>query len=176
MDRLKASRRKECCTSILSWVRPYLAIGPKPDPTIWEAFEEAGILSVVDLNDHLDVRLEADRHGLMYTGFKVPVPTTLEDFLEFFPTVHEQIEEDRSAGRKVYLHCTAGVYRTPTFAMAHLIGSRKSVEQAESLVRQAYKLTWTGGDPRLTSADVEILQQALRVWKGRALESGHQNR
>ena len=173
---MKASRRKECCTSNLSWVRPYLAIGPKPDPSIWDAFEEAGIQSVVDLNDHLDVRLEANRHGLMYTGFKVPVPTTLEDFLEFFPTVHEQIEEERNAGRKIYLHCTAGVYRTPTFAMAHLIGKGESVEHAEVLVRQAHKLTWTGGDPRLTRADVEILQEALRVWKGRAYESGLQKR
>ena len=150
--------------SVLSWVQPYLAIGPKPDPGIWVAFEEAGIQSVVDLNDDVDVRLEADRHWLTYTGFKVPVPTTLEDFLRFFPIVHERIEEERGAGRKVYLHCTAGVYRTPTFAMAHLIGMGKSVEYAENLVRQAHKPSWTGGDPRLTSADVEVLQQALHLW------------
>ena len=145
-----------------------MAIGPKPDPSIWAAFEEAGIQSVVDLNDDLDVRRETDLHGLIYTGFKVPVPTTLEDFLEFFPTVHERIEEERSAGRKIYLHCTAGVYRTPTFAMAHLIGRGASVEDAESLVRQAHKPTWMGGDPRLTIADVETLQQALHLWNRRA--------
>ena len=143
-----------------------MAIGPKPDPTIWAALEEAGIQSVVDLNDHLDVRREADRHGLMYAGFKIPVPTMLEDFLKFFPTVHERIEDERKSGRKIYLHCTAGVYRTPTFAMAHLIGRGESVEGAEVLVRQAHKPTWTGGDPRLTSADVEILQQALQLWNG----------
>ena len=127
------------------------------------------------MNDDLDVRLEADRHGLIYRGFKVPVPTKLEDFLEFFPTVHQQIEEERSAGRKIYLHCTAGVYRAPTFAMAHLIGRGESVERAESLVRQAHKPTWTGGDPRLSSADEEICQQALRLWDRRGRDSGHQN-
>ena len=145
-----------------------MAIGPKPDPSIWGAFEKAGIQTVVDLNDDLDVRLESDRHGLIYIGFKVPVPTTLEDFLEFFPIVHERIEEQRRVGRKIYLHCTAGVYRTPTFAMAHLVGRGESVEEAESRVRQAHSPTWTGGDPRLTSADVEILQQALRLWNRQA--------
>ena len=118
-----------------------MAVGPKPDPSIWAALEAADIQSVVDLNDHLEVRLEADRHGLTYAGFKVPVPTRLEDFLRFFPTVHDRIEEERSAERKIYLHCTADVYRTPTFAMAPLIGRGESVEEAESLVRQAHKLT-----------------------------------
>ena len=104
------------------------------------------------------------------------MPTTLEDFLEFFPVVHYRIEEEWNAGRKIYLHCTAGVYRTPTFAMAHLIGRGESVEQAESLVRQAHKPTWTAGDPRLTSADVEILQQALRLCNGRVRGSRQLNR
>ena len=141
-----------------------MAIGPKPDPSLWAAFEEAGIRSVVDLNDHLDVKLEADRRGLIYRGFKVPVPTSLEDFLSFFPMVHERIEKERRKGRTIYLHCTAGVYRTPTFAMAHLISRGKSPEDAESLVKLAHKATWREGDPRLTDADVEVLQRALHLW------------
>ena len=152
-----------------------MAIGPKPDPGIWAAFEEAGIQSIVDLNDDLDERREADHYGVIYTGFKVPVPTRLGDFLEFFPTVHERIEEERNAGRKIYLHCTAGVYRTPTFAMAHLIGGGESIGDAEVLVRQAHKAAWTGCDPRLTSADLEILQQALHLWNRQAHESERQN-
>ena len=164
------------CTSTLSWVQAYLAIGPKPDPSSWAVFEKEGVRSVVDLNGDLDVRLEADRRGLLYAGFKVPVPTRLEDFLEFFPTVHEQIEEERVAGRKIYLHCTAGVYRTPTFAMAHLIGRGESIEDAVSLVRQVHKPTWTEGDPALTAADVESAQRALHLWNRRARASGHQSR
>lgn len=164
---MKTSEPNASHTSDLSWIRPYLAIGAKPDPTTWTALEKAGIESIVDLNDHLDVRLEADRHGLTYTGIKVPAPTTLEDFLTFFPTVNSRIEEERDSGRKIYLHCTAGVYRTPTFAMAHLIAGGKSTKEAESVVRQAHTLTWTAGDPRLTSADEEILRQALQLWSQR---------
>jgi protein-tyrosine phosphatase len=142
----------------LSWVSPYLAIGPKPEWAAWAAFEKAGISLVIDLNDDALEKHQAKHLGMQYKGLKVPDPTELRDFQNAFPVVHQWIENERTTGGKVYLHCTAGVYRSPTFAMAHLMKRGQSAKEAEKVVKKAHKLTWTSGD-------TETLQRALHLWR-----------
>src|SRR6266567_1071279 len=157
-----------------SWVRPYLAIGPKPDPTAWAALEEAGVSLVIDLNADPSERRQAEGLGLRYRGLRVPDPTEVEDFQTSFPTIHQWIEDERAAGGKVYLHCTAGVYRSPTSAMAHLMSRGESGKEAERIVKNAHKPTWTSGD-------VGTLRRALHLWETRQhlrlrrLEDRHSN-
>ena len=116
----------------LSWVQPYLAIGPRPDWPAWAALEQAGVSLIIDLNDDPVERRRAQSVGLEYRGLKVPDPTGLEDFLACFPRVHEWIERERTRGGRVYLHCTAGVYRSPTFAIGHLMARGEPGEKARS--------------------------------------------
>ncbi len=78
----------------LSWVQPYLAIGPRPDWSAWAALEQAGVSLIIDLNDDPVERRRAQSIDLEYRGLKVPDPTDLEDFLAAFPRVHEWIEHE----------------------------------------------------------------------------------
>ncbi len=141
----------------LSWVQPYLAIGPRPDWPAWAALEQAGVSLIIDLNDDPVERRRARSVGLEYRGLKVPDPTGLEDFLAAFPRVHEWIERERTRGGRVYLHCTAGVYRSPTFAIGHLMARGEPGEKARNLVKEAHRPTWTSGD-------TETLERALQLW------------
>ena len=142
----------------LSWVTPYLAIGPRPDRTDWAVLEQAGVSLVIDLNDDLNERHQAQHLGLRYRGLRVPDPTEQEDFQTAFPRIHQWIEQERVAGGKVYLHCTAGLYRSPTFAMAHLMCRGERSREAENIVKRVHEPTWTSGD-------VETLQRALHLWE-----------
>ena len=149
----------------LSWIKPYLAIGPRPDSPAWALLEQAGISLIIDLNDDPAERHQAQRLGLQYRGLKVPDPTKLEDFLAAFPKVDEWIEKERRFGGKVYLHCTAGVYRSPTFAMGHLIARGEPGDKARNVVKDAHRPTWTSGN-------TETLQQALHLWEKQLRVSG----
>ncbi len=55
------------------------------------------------------------------------------------------IDEDVSAGRKVFLHCTAGRGRSPTCAAAYLIHGGMSLSEARRFVGEKREV-WTGRD------------------------------
>ena len=100
----------------------------------------------------------AVRFGLDYRGLKVPDPTGVEEFLAGFPSVREWINAERVSGGRVYLHCTAGVYRSPTFAMAYLMAIGEPQDRAVQIVRAAHPLSWSSGDE-------DTLHRALRLWE-----------
>ena len=103
-------------------------------------------------------RIEAQNRGFQYRGLSVPDPAEVEDLLAAFPVIDRWIEEACSAGRKVFLHCRAGAYRSPTVAMAHMMSRGMTRDEAEATVKRAHGLTWTTGD-------VETLQRALYRWE-----------
>ena len=146
----------------LSWIQPYLAIGPRPTiqsawPT-WIVLQKEGLRLIIDLNDDPTEKRQADRFGLGYKGVKVPDPTEPEDFLVTFPPITQWIEDERKADGRVYLHCTAGMSRSPTCAMAYLMTTGKTREEARNLVRNVHGPAWTSGD-------IETLERALALWE-----------
>ena len=141
---------------VLSWVTSYLAIGPRPDSAAWAILEQSEISLVIDLNNDPFEKRTAQHLGLQYRGLKVPDPMELKDFETAFPQIHQWIEQERAASGKVYLHCTAGAYRSPTFAMAHLMSIGETRKEAENTVKKAHKPTWTSGD-------IETLRRALHL-------------
>lgn len=96
--------------------------------------------------------------GIKYQGLKIPDPTEVDDFLSAFPVICKMIDNERKAGGKVYLHCTAGMSRSPTCAMAYLISTGQAREEARKLVQDAHEPAWTGGD-------VETLERAIHLWQ-----------
>lgn len=88
----------------------------------------------------------------------MPDPAEVKDLLTAFPLIDDWINEARTAGRKVFLHCTAGADRSPTVGMAHLISRGMNFAEAEATVKKAHHLSWTTGD-------VDTLRTALRQWE-----------
>ena len=142
----------------LSWVRPYLAVGPRPDSAVWDLLVREKVSLVLDLNDDVSEGRMAVRFGLDYRGLKVPDPTGVEEFLAGFPSVGGWISAERVSGGRVYLHCTAGVYRSPTFAMAYLMMIGEPRDRAVQIVKAAHRLSWSSGDE-------DTLHRALRLWE-----------
>ncbi len=42
---------EEVLLAELSWVRPYLAVGPRPDDAVWDLLVREKVSLIVDLND-----------------------------------------------------------------------------------------------------------------------------
>jgi len=149
---------EEVLLAELSWVRPYLAVGPRPDDAVWDLLVREKVSLVIDLNDDVSEGRMAAGFGLGYRGLKVPDPTGVEEFLAGFPSVGGWINAERVSGGRVYLHCTAGVYRSPTFAMAYLMMIGEPRDRAVQIVKAAHPLSWSSGDEG-------TLHRALRLWE-----------
>jgi protein-tyrosine phosphatase len=117
------------------WVEPgRLLAGPHPRPETLPALAEAGITAFVDLTqpgevdayDHLIG--DAVHHQLPIGDFGVPTDAELTATLDL-------IDALLSDGRRVYVHCWAGVGRTGTVVACHLI--RHGMPNAEALAEVA---------------------------------------
>jgi protein-tyrosine phosphatase len=111
-----------------TWVLPNLAVGP--DPRVVEEFQElravkiTAILSLQTDEDRTDGGIEdertaADRIGLVFCN--VPI----EDFNRAqlqtcLPDSVAALERMLKQGHSVYVHCSAGVNRSPTVVAAYL--------------------------------------------------------
>jgi len=109
-------------------VLPNLFIGP--DPRLEEEFEllrSLKITAIVSLQTDDDVRqggldraqAAAERAGFFFCS----MPVTDFDRLELrrkLPECVAKLDDLLTAGHTVYIHCTAGVNRSPTVAVAYL--------------------------------------------------------
>ncbi len=112
------------CARIL----PNLFIGP--DPRVEEEFEQLRSLKIrailsVQTDDDVQqggvarAKEAAERAGFIFCS----IPVTDFDRLELrrkLPTCVAKLHELLNAGHTVYIHCTAGVNRSPTVAAAYL--------------------------------------------------------
>ena len=146
----------------LDWVRPYLAVGPRPMSKFdWEALQREKVTLIIDLNDSPLEKEDSRAFKISHKGLRVPEPPEQEELLRTFSTIHEWIEDERKSGGKVYLHCTAGQQRSPTCAMAHLIAGGETVEGAKKLVMSARLGVWGG------PVNIKTLERALHLWKSK---------
>src|SRR6266571_3664780 len=98
----------------------------------------------------------SDRRGM---GYLKGSPTIEEEeFLVGFSSVGGWISAERVSGGRVYLHCTAGVYRSPTFVMGYLMMIGEPRDRAIQIVNAAHLLSWSSGDE-------DTLHRALRLWE-----------
>lgn len=129
-----------------SFVTRCLCVGPNPTTeSEMEELESLGITAVLSVQSDEDVSgrgpdwegSTAEKQGLTYRN----VPVTDFDLLnlvERLPACVRALQALLSAGHRVYVHCTAGVSRSPTVAAAFLHWcERLPLETALKQVREA---------------------------------------
>jgi len=144
----------------LDLIRPYLAIGPRPnDKSDWQTLRKGGITLIIDLNDSSDEGEQARRIGMRHKGLRIDdPPTNPESLITSFGQIRDWIDEERKAGGKVYLHCTAGQQRSPTCAMAYLMANGETRQSAEGMVKAARLGVWAG------PIRIDVWKEALELW------------
>jgi len=152
----------------LDWVHPYLAIGPRPNDELdWHILKEEGITLIIDLNDDSLEASKSKELGIRHNGLRIDdPPKSAEGLVSSFGQTVKWIEDERIAGGRVYLHCTADQQRSPTFAMAYLIAKGESRQKAERRVKAARLGVWAG------PVKIDLWRQALDVWTRQLSKEG----
>lgn len=122
----------------LPWIRctDYLFRGPQPRAHEWEALEELGIRTVVNLRDEEPGPAPGLRTvSIPVVDGEVPEPGQVQQFLALL--------EDPSA-HPVYVHCLGGVGRTGIFVTCYRIHRGMPLEEALRL--NTRELLATGSD------------------------------
>jgi Dual specificity phosphatase, catalytic domain len=137
-----------------------LAVGksePHGGPTMKQLKEDYGVGVVVDLVLRQGESGEAQRADLTYVGKKLPmVPTPI-----MLESLSRTIDQEISAGRKVYVHCHEGKFRAPTVAVAYLVFKGVSVDEAVKHVRSRRDSSLPGLE------ESKKLLPALRLFESR---------
>jgi len=152
----------------LDWVQPHLAIGPRPNDELdWHTLKEDGITMIIDLNDDSLEARKSMESGIQHKGLMIDdPPSSPECLVSSFGQTVKWIEDERKAGGRIYLHCTAGQQRSPTFAMAYLMASGESRQQAERVVKEARLGVWAG------PVRIDLWRQALDIWARELSKAG----
>jgi len=106
-------------------ILPTLRVGPNPvDEQDFEELKELGITAILSLQSAEDVAPGRDRAraaslGLVHRNIAI-LDFDCEDLQKKLPRCVEILDELLKAGHSVYMHCTAGVSRSPTVAAAYL--------------------------------------------------------
>ena len=132
----------------VSAIRPALLVGeyPTPEDAAWLAAEH-GVTVVVSLQDDTDLACKGlvlsalenayCRHGL---GFhRIPIPDGDDRHLAArLGDIVALLGRLVDAGERIYLHCTGGLNRAPTAAIAYLHAREGlSLEAARDTVKRA---------------------------------------
>jgi protein-tyrosine phosphatase len=140
----------------VSWiVENEIAIGPRPG-LAFQRLKELGFKHDIDLNADPEEAYEALRVGLNYHPLEVRDTDSLQVWLAKLNLVIRIINGALEKKEPVYLHCTYGKGRSPTFVMAYLISQGHSIQEAMQLVNSKHPNVWSSGNP--TSKYTEILE------------------
>ena len=138
-----------------SWITDYLAIGPRPGPEL-RNLKKSGFKHIIDLNADPEEAAGASQMGIEYHPVGVRDVDPVEDWLAKLELAVGIIKSASENHEPVYLHCTYGKGRCPTFAMAYLVSKGKAVQEATALVRGKHPDVWSPGNP--TPKYAEILE------------------
>jgi rhodanese-related sulfurtransferase len=117
----------------VSEITPHLFVGGRISRAGWRRLETWGVSVLVNLRVELDDReLGIAPHTYLWLPTIDGTPPTVEQLAEAAQVIGEAI----AAGRKVYVHCTAGVGRAPTAAAAYLVSTGLSPVEAVDFLKQ----------------------------------------
>jgi protein-tyrosine phosphatase len=138
---------------VVTWLIPgLLAKSFIPDNGDLVAWQKEGIESVVNLLEpHFDDVVRQERAQ----GFKVlhsPIPDMCSPSIDQLETIVRWIDREINEGKKVLVHCFAGIGRTGTVLTAYLIFKG---EEVESALKQVLAV---GSEPQ-SLEQLEILEQ-----------------
>lgn len=119
-------------------VAPWLLIGPQLPPHAYAELVERGVTHVVDLRAESD----ADGDAFLALGLgwrRVPVADRTAPTDDQFDEIVRwlEAEADPDVDQAVYVHCHAGLGRTPSVAMALLMEHGLSLAEAQRQVLTA---------------------------------------
>ncbi len=138
-----------------SWITDYLAIGPQPSTEL-RNLKKLGFRHVIDLNANPEEAAEASRTGIEYHPVEVRDTDSVVGWLAKLKVAVGIMKSASENHEPVYLHCTYGKGRCPTFAMAYLVSKGNAVQEATALVKGKHPDVWSPGNP--TPKYVEILE------------------
>ncbi len=133
MFRHRFSKPKE-----LDWVTPNLAIGSDIRDIAY--LKTHRVSAIVGLQaEHTDNEKKLKQSGIEYLHLPIrdghpPEQAQIQIMVDW---VNNQV----GAGRKVYMHCAAGVGRAPTMAMAYLVSIGFTSEEAYLQIKQKHRDT-----------------------------------
>jgi hypothetical protein len=134
------------------WITDQIALGSYPREEAFEEIRGAGINSIVcvmDMPPFYDTSVMDDAHYVPQHDFVRYEPSALVEGLRF---LHRQVE----AGRKVYVHCFAGISRSSFFVSAYLmLRENISFEEAVNRVRSVRSVC----NPNVNLYDDELLEE-----------------
>ena len=116
-----------------SRVTPELYVGPQFKLGGKRRLERAGIQYCVNMR----VEFDDAEHGLDLANYcHLPTvdntPPTMEDMDKGVAFITHAVDN----GGKVYIHCSAGVGRAPTMAVAYLLSKGHTLDEAVSMIRR----------------------------------------
>ena len=130
MIRRNINRPKE-----LDWITTDLAIGS--DIRDLDFLKQHGISAVVGLQaERSDEESRLRSAGLQY--LRVPIKDGHAPELSQIQSMVSWINKQTENGRKVYMHCAAGVGRAPTMGMAYLVSTGLTADQAYEEIKQKH--------------------------------------
>jgi hypothetical protein len=117
----------------VSEITPDLFVGGRINRAGWRRLESWDVSVLVNLRIEFDDReLGIAPHTYLWLPTIDGTPPTVEQLAEAAQVIGEAI----AAGRKVYVHCAAGVGRAPTAAAAYLVSTGMSPAEAVDLIKQ----------------------------------------
>jgi protein-tyrosine phosphatase len=122
-------------------------------------------LAILDLTRNPQEEKWCSQLGIMYDD---RVPRIDDDYTPIsipkLKLVSRIVDDDISQGRKVFLHCKAGIGRSPTCAVAYLVHCGTSLSEAKEMV-QGIRQVWQGRDAEYASnlSEFAKIQEISRV-------------
>ncbi|MBD2105064.1 dual specificity protein phosphatase family protein [Leptolyngbya sp. FACHB-261] len=147
-----------------AWVIPnYLALGPFPQAQDLERLRVQGITAVLTLNEihegSLPIRLKSQ-----FTWTRVPIPDGLLGGVPKVTQLSQCMEvlgQWRTEGHHTYVHCMAGVGRSPLVCAAYLIVF-ESYSLSEAMQQIQYARPIASPDARQLMVLSQFLQTRLK--------------
>ena len=112
------------------WITENLAVGYAPrSPNDLETIREFGIKAILNLcAECYDLHETEEKAG--FDVYYLPIPDEDAPGLDELQKALAWVEDTKSAGKKILVHCRFGIGRTGTFVAAYLISKGHSVRSA----------------------------------------------
>jgi len=123
-----------------------LVIGRKPIGNFeFTQLKSLGVSAIIDLDASPIEKAAVKTRNLDYESFKIEnnyEPIDVDTLMKVVDIIDQYVKK----GKMVYLHCFAGLGRSPTCAAAYLIYNGAAYEDAIKKIKDARPQAWNGND------------------------------